>query len=658
MAIRHIWSWRIGAILAITLMSALATGYIYQGYVATQKTNALASAQSYREGLAVFYDLSRLKRSLEPLAKGETSSLGAVSGVTDALDFVFVRISQLEILQKSAQPQSQLAPLIATLREIVEFGDTSLVKAGNAPEWFLGRMDDMISSATTLALNHADSQFHHQAAAIELQTQTLFMLTVGAVSLLLLFSLIAGASVYLFEREKRASKSRQAAEQKVAYLADFDALTGLPKRNRFRSVGAEHVQGNDRALVILIDVDDFKFVNDTYGHATGDAVLRHVADCIDHVAEAYRGVAGRLGGDEFAVAVPGPISSMRAAQICEEIISSVNTPVDHDNIQIVQKVSLGVAIASEDVEMEIDAPNGEDDLLSRMMKNADIALYQSKDEGKNTYSFFDARLAEVVARRRFLEQGITEALASGGFHLNLQPQVNLQTGAVIGFEALARWTLDGKPVSPGEFIPIAEDSGQVVDIDLFALNEAAAMLRRWLDLGLPPVKLSTNLSALHFRNEKIVEEVARVLKVTGLPPKLLTLEITESVMIESVQNVVRTLQRLRGLGVSLALDDFGTGYSSLAYLRKLPIDFIKIDQSFVRDLEESLETQIVMQSLSGLIQGLNRKIVVEGIETEGQAALIRQMGCNFGQGYLFGRPMTPEAAENLLARAIQRKTGT
>ena len=394
-------------------------------------------------------------------------------------------------------------------------------------------------------------------------------------------------------------------------------------------------------MVFLFDLDDFKLVNDLHGHSAGDAVLLHCADKIRDWAHAQDGVPARLGGDEFAAILPGPLSSMKIAALCEQLLAATSASFEFENVLLSPKMSIGVAATwSLETEQELELPF--------LQKAADIALYRAKEQGKNTYAFFDGDLAEMAARRREIEIGIDEALENDGFTLAFQPQVEMATGRVRGFEALARWTKDGVAISPGEFIPVAEATGQVVDIDLWGLRKSTYQVASWIRIGRFPVSISANLSPLHFRNDDIVGHVARALADSRLPPHLLTLEITESVLIEDLSKVTIILEKLRQLGVRIALDDFGTGYSSLAYLRRLDVDYIKIDQSFVRDLEQSTETQLILDALVDIAKGLKKMLVVEGIETENQADIVRNLGCDLGQGFLWGRPMPEkEALENV-----------
>jgi len=486
-----------------------------------------------------------------------------------------------------------------------------------------------------------DRQYVLQSKALFAQITVVQKLTLSAIALLCLFGSVAAGVTFLWQRQLQIQSERKEAEDKANFLAFYDGLTGLPNRVQFKTFAEKLMAENEDPIVFLFDLDDFKSVNDLHGHSAGDAVLYHCANNIRDWAEELGGVPARLGGDEFAAILPGSMSSMKIASISERLLTMINTPFEFENILLAPKMSIGVA-ASWSLEVEGKLS------LSSLQKAADVALYRAKEQGKNRYAFFDGDLAEMAARRQEIEIGINDALGGDEFTLAFQPQVDMTSGRVRGFEALARWTKDGAPISPGEFIPIAESTGQVVEIDLWGLRASTKEVASWINDGKQPVSISTNLSPLHFRSDEIVSQVSQALSDSGLPAHLLTLEITESVLIEDLNKVTVILEKLRNLGVRIALDDFGTGYSSLAYLRRLDVDYIKIDQSFVKDLEDSAETQLILDALVDIAKGLDKMLVVEGIETESQARIIRDLGCDMGQGYLWGRPMpTNEAAERV-----------
>lgn len=632
------------AILGVATITVVGTLFIATKYYEIRNQAALIQTQIFRTSFAVLVDINRLQLLLENMQRTPENFPTLIEQAQDAYDFLYVRadeFSRLLVEVGSSKVGGDADELVNVVNALIELGDSAL--GGDQQDFTKIYLPSagLIEEANALLFRFVDSQYQRQVGAVHEQIATLKNLALSAIGLLLLFGTISGTSFVLFHRTVRAQEKRRLAEEKANYFAYFDSMTGLPNREHFRRSGLELMAENSEPMLLLFDLDDFKMVNDLYGHAAGDAILIHAAQSIRGVIEHYGGTAARLGGDEFAAIIPGPISSMRAAAICEQIISRIAQPVLHDGASIIPKSSIGVAFNR--------LLNGEaTSSLSDLQKAADIALYRAKEQGKNAYAFYDSDLAEMAARRRDIEVGIAEALENDDFSLAFQPQVDMATGALKGFESLARWTKDGEVISPGEFISVAEATGQVVSIDLWGLRKSTLQAADWIRQGLLPVTISTNLSPVHFASKDIVEHVRSALQDSGLPPHFLVLEITESVLIEDMSSVMRILEDLRNLGVQIALDDFGTGYSSLAYLRKLDVDYIKIDQSFVRDLEDSGQTQVILDALVDIAKGLKKMLIVEGIETEDQANVIRSLGCDYGQGYLFGRPLPEVEARKMI----------
>jgi len=629
---------RLAVILVAVLTTGLCAGLVYEQYVDVRRKSADIQTKVFRDTIAVFRDLWHLEHVMEGVIEAGVATDEDIFKFGQRIDFLFVRTEELNLgAHLDESTATRVGAVVEGLTKVIEVSDAAIADNLENPVEFFQATRPTLTEVSRDAMELFDRQYVQQSKAISAQISIIQKLTFSAIALLCLFGSVAAGVTFLFQRQLKVQAKRKEAENKANFLAFYDALTGLPNRTKFRSFAGDLLRENDDPIVFLFDLDDFKLVNDIHGHSAGDAVLLHCADNIRSWAQEYGGIPARLGGDEFAAILPGPMSSMKIAAICEQLLAATATSFEYESILLAPKMSIGVAAAwSLETETEID--------LSVLQKAADVALYRAKDQGKNTYAFFDGDLAEMAARRREIEAGISDALDNDGFTLAFQPQVEMGTGRVRGFEALARWTKDGTAISPGEFIPIAEATGQVVEIDLWGLRRSTAQVAEWIEQGKFPVSISSNLSPLHFRNDDIVNHVARALADSRLPPHLLTLEITESVLIEDLSKVTIILEKLRQLGVRIALDDFGTGYSSLAYLRRLDVDYIKIDQSFVRDLEESTETQLILDALVDIAKGLKKMLVVEGIETETQADIIRKLGCDMGQGYLWGRPMPADMA--------------
>lgn len=631
--------WRtLSAAIGIWVLAVLGTAFVYDLFLKTRKEIVGAEVATFRDAFVVVQDIQRLHAVLDDITFTGAVTAEHVEEGLAALDFLYVRNEGFRSRAQREPTKSEVVSKLSTaIGRLVIAADSVFSTPNDQISERIPSLVLQIDAVNRELLLFVDEQYFSQARAIIRQGDTLKNMTISAVGLFWVMSVVATGAVLLYRRSLLAQARRLKAEEKANYLAYFDPMTGMPNRTRFRSAAEQVFRSSDDPLMLILDLDGFKAINDTFGHAAGDAALIHAANCIAHVIAANDGTAARLGGDEFAAVVPGPVSSMRAAAICEQILSDCAEPFETEGASLTIGLSIGIAFRRSVVEPT-------DDLIAATQKAADIALYRAKADGKRTYAFFDADLADMVERRRSIELGIEDALRNDGFSLAFQPQIDLSNGQVKGFEALCRWTREGEAISPGEFISVAEATGQVVDIDIWGLRHALRTLASWIEQGLMPVTIAANLSPLHFRNDTIVEIVRDVLRETGLPPSLVTLEITESILIDDMSTVTSVLERLRNLGVRLALDDFGTGYSSLAYLRRLNVDYIKIDQSFMRDLEPGSETGVILESLVSLAQGLGKKLVVEGVETEDQAGIVTALGCDVAQGYLFGRPLPEDEA--------------
>jgi diguanylate cyclase (GGDEF)-like protein len=420
------------------------------------------------------------------------------------------------------------------------------------------------------------------------------------------------------------------ALDRAAWLAAHDPLTGLPNRTLFRErLGAALASARrdgTAVAVLCLDLDHFKEVNDTLGHPAGDRLLRDVAK---RLAGCLRetDTLSRLGGDEFAVVQTQASQPRDTEKLAARLLGILATPFDLDGHQVVIGTSIGIALS------EGDAADP-----SRLLQEADLALYQTKAEGRSAFRFFEAAMNERLRARKSLEADLRRALADGEFELHFQSQVSLAGGAsrTIGAEALIRWPHPTQGmIRPDQFIPLAEETGLIVPIGEWVLAEACRQAVTWPE----HIGVAVNVSAVQFRHAGFLAAVERVLAETGLPAKRLELEVTEGLLLSETEGTIATLTKLREMGVRLAMDDFGTGYSSLGYLRKFRFDKIKIDQSFVRNLGVDAEADAIVRAVVGISQALGMRANAEGVETEAQASMLRGEGCGEVQGYLFGRPM-------------------
>ncbi len=442
----------------------------------------------------------------------------------------------------------------------------------------------------------------------------------------------------------------RASSLQLAYSAQHDSLTDLPNRRLLQDRLTQAVMRSERhetaVAVLYLDLDRFKVINDSLGHLVGDRLLHGVAARLRECARASDTVS-RLGGDEFVVLLP-EIAHARDAAICaDKILTSLRRPIMIGEHEVHVTASIGIAVYPEDgTGVEV------------LLQNADSAMYEAKNCGRDNYQFYRAELNASASERQVLENGLRHAIERREFSLQYQPIMSLVTGAVAGIEALIRWnhaTLG--PVAPARFILIAEESGLIVSIGRWVLREACRQARAWQDAGLPPFRLAVNISAVELRSPDFVAGVARILRDTGFPGADLELELTETFLMQDTKSTARTLDNLRALGVHLALDDFGTGYSSLSYMRRFPIDTLKVDQSFVRDLTTDADDASVVSAVIHMGRSLKMRVVAEGVETREQLAFLEANDCLEAQGYHFSRPLSADACAAFLRRDVHQKCG-
>ena len=429
-------------------------------------------------------------------------------------------------------------------------------------------------------------------------------------------------------------------QERIRHLAHFDALTGLPNRTLLAERVAQVIQRQATteggAALLFLDLDHFKNINDSLGHRVGDRVLVALARRLELQLHPHDTVA-RMGGDEFVILTSGR-STAEVETLAQKLLDSTSTPFQIEGHELTISLSIGMATYPMD-----------GDHFETLYQRADAAMYRAKQAGRNRYSFFTAELEARSARTLHIANALRRALEREQFELYYQPQFDTHTRAVIGAEALIRWRHpELGQVSPAEFIPIAENTGLIIGIGDWVMRTAAQDMRRWLDAGIALRTVSVNLSPLQFQHHQLPEQVARNLAQARLPAQHLMLELTESAAVDDPAAAIAMLDRLNQQGVRIALDDFGTGYSSLSYLKRFQIHKLKIDQSFVRDLEQDANDRAIIVAIIHMAQALGMDTLAEGVETEAQLAFLQAQGCNFSQGYLFSRPLAVPQFEALL----------
>ena len=439
-------------------------------------------------------------------------------------------------------------------------------------------------------------------------------------------------------------------EDELKHQAFHDSLTGLPNRVLFQDRAAHALAQARRSAkitgVLFVDVDDFKVVNDTMGHGVGDELLAAVGARLAAVVR-ESDTAARLGGDEFALIVEQAQDPAEVEALAERVVQAFNDPFLISEGSVIATVTVGVATTEDSTDVD------------ELLRHADLALYAAKTAGKRQWRRYQSSLSTGMIRRREMQAALEDAVSNSAFSLAYQPIVALDSGEIAGFEALVRWPHPRWGMMlPGQFVSLAEETGLIVPLGAWVLRQAAADMARWrvqVQDELPPY-VSVNVSARQFRAPGFVDSVAQALAVSGLAPSALTLELTESALLNRDEQMQKDLMELKLIGVRLAIDDFGTGYSSLSYLRELPIDVLKVDKSFLDGVTSSEQQLALVEGIIGIAQKLDLEVIAEGIETDGQREMLAAMGCSYGQGYLLAMPADARQTEALIRQRQRRIT--
>ncbi len=450
---------------------------------------------------------------------------------------------------------------------------------------------------------------------------------------------------------------RKRLEEHVHHLAYYDSLTGLPNRLLFRDRAQQalaYARRHTATLAIFfLDIDRFKFINDTYGHTAGDLLLKQIAERLTEVTRASDSVArpavdeienavARLGGDEFTILLTGLRHAEHATTVARRILAALAAPFSLEGREVFVTGSIGIALSP-----------GDGETLEELLKNADTAMYEAKNEGRNNYQYYSRSMNAMAGERLALENELRRAVERQEFRLYYQPFLNIHTGHVAGAEALIRWAHPTRGIlAPAEFLPVIDDIGLSHRLGQWILETACRQAAAWNALGHRSLRIGINLSNAQFQDHRLSEQLARMLQETGVPPGCIELELTETIVMPHPEEAVALLQQFKAMGLRLALDDFGTGYSSISHLRTLPIDTVKIDRSFIVDVAKSVEDAAIAEAMISMAHTRHMQVLAEGIETTEQLALLRRLGCDEMQGYLFSKAVAAEEFPSLLDRRV------
>lgn len=617
-----------GFLIFLCLGAGLYTQSVVEKLGATQ---AMFMDRQIRNGYVAMSDVQRLILVAQKAAIAGAMTPDLDEQFREAADFVYARASHLKsILEKDADFAAGSAAMQA-LEDITGIADRMIADdyAGLS-----GGLADLLTGAEVARSRLLGLlEEMRREADVVMATQTLAVkrqqvIVVGALTGLTVIGIFALISLRL---EVLGRRARAKAEKRVEFLAFYDPLTELPNRVQFQDRLQKALDEERSPLALLyIDLDRFKEINDTYGHATGDAVLRRLGRILGQAATDHGGFAARLGGDEFALLVPSDDMKL-LTELGAQLGADAARPVDIEGATLECGVSIGLATTTQvGGKMQLSV-----DMLSRV---TDFALYTSKSRGRNCCTVYDLALEKRFVERREMLDELPGAIANRHLEVFLQPKVRLPHGTIYGFEALVRWNRNGSLVNPGEFIQLAEESGLVVEIDTYVLNKAARLVAAHNLAQGTDYSVSVNLSAIHFNSTRILSHVEQALWQSDIRPDLLTLEITETTEMSDWEEANEIIRGLRQLGCRISIDDFGTGFSSLAYLRAMVADELKVDRSLVVEIEMSSKARLMLASVLEIARNMNLDVVVEGIENEEQARLVHDMGAARAQGYHFGRP--------------------
>lgn len=627
-----------GLIAALVGVCLLAAGFVQATAMRLMDTQQSYQDTQLRNGYVAMSDVQRLLTTLQQAAIMPADDLGKLKQEAQhATDMIYLRISNFSRFAKGSTGAAEAAGIaISYLDEIVTLMDQSIARDLSDIRDLAVIVTPIAQEARRSLVQFLDVMRRKQDVLLNRQSESVNVQRLVVWTTLIGLAIFGVSAILLLRREILARQAREIAEARARHLAFFDPLTGLPNRTQYRDRLAESLDRSGDTAVMLMDINGFKEINDTYGQAAGDAVLRHVAAVLQTHMTRAGAFCARLAADEYATLMfSRSLDDLCLA--CHEVKDALTEPFVFEAEQIEISASFGVASASQ-VSRKIGKTV---DGLSRV---AAFALQTAKSNGKGQITVYDSHLEALFLERRAMIEAIPQAIKAGEMVPFFQPKVDIEHGKFYGFEALVRWRRDGELVAPGVFVPLAEECGLIVDIDRAVLRQACQTLAQFNEAHGCALSLSANFSVLHFNSNRFTAFVRSTLRETGLPPELLTIEITESVEMRDWRRVQEVIAALHKLGVRISIDDFGAGFSSLVYLRRTVADEIKIDRSLVEDIESSESSRFLLDSVVDIIQSLGMEAIVEGVETEEQNRIVSGMGVTKAQGFLYARPLPAHEA--------------
>lgn len=625
--------------LMLMLISGVVAGNVHLTIAQLEQDKKVFDSQNLRSGVVSVVDVQRLLLIMqEALTIGEmTPALHA--DLRAASDMLYVRADSFYAPRQADASFPSPERVAGSMLRIVDAMDVDAQAGYPDLEASWTNLLGLAEQSRRDLVDHLDRVQRYQADLLDMQLMAVTEkrnVVWAALAGLMLFAISA---LVLLRSEILATKARQQAEARIRHLAFHDPLTGLPNRAQFQEHLSTCLDGGQSVTLMILDVDEFKLINDTYGHSAGDTILIHISNVLQEVASAYDCFVARLGGDEYALIVP-QVRLPDATEICDLVMAQVRVGIVIEGEVINPQTSVGIATSTQiGASLHLDA-----EALSRA---ADFALYTAKSAGRGRYTVYDEALeVKFLARRKMVEE-LPGAIANGEMEIFLQPKLRLETSEIYGFEALVRWRRDGVLVPPDEFIATAEESGQIIDLDRSVLRRSCRMVADFNSTHGTAFSISVNFSALQFNAKRFCGVVQDVLADTGLPAHLLIIEVTETAEFGDLEQAKPIISALQSLGVRIAIDDFGVGFSSLSYLRNTFADEVKFDRSLVKDIEHSSSSRFLLDSMIEIAHQLSLEVTIEGVETDSQLQIIAPMGAMNGQGYHWCKPLPAEDALQL-----------